>query len=239
MVTMPDSFFSQSASKGNIVHLPGAGPARRSRDQDLAAFLEYWETMRKGADVPRRADIDPRGMSALLSEAFIAERIAPGLARLRIAGMNLSDLMGMEVRGMPLSALIEPQDRDRLAELLVDLFEGPARLEIGLASVGAFGRPSLTGRLVILPLRSDLGDISRAVGCLVSDGPAGRTPRRFTITGCDVVRIGDKADHDAKEAAGVPAGLDAYRADQRLDPVVPARVRGSGERPYLRLIETD
>ncbi|RKT34244.1 PAS domain-containing protein [Roseovarius halotolerans] len=231
---MSDSFFSQTARKGNIVHLPGTGPARRLRDQDLAGFLDYWMAMRKGADVPRRADIDPRGMSPLLSEAFIAERIAPGLARLRIAGMHLSDLMGMEVRGMPLSALIEPQDRDRLAELLVDLFDGPARLEIGLTSVGSFGRPPLTGRLVILPLRSDLGDISRAVGCLVSDGPAGRTPRRFTITSSEVVRIGATSD-----AAAAPLTLDAYRADQPLDPVVPARVRGNGDRSHLRLIETD
>jgi hypothetical protein len=32
-----------------------------------------------------------------------------------------------------------------------------------------------------LPLRDDMGDITRAVGCLVTEGHIGRTPRRFTV----------------------------------------------------------
>jgi len=36
----------------------------------------------------------------------------------------------------------------------------------------------------MLPLRSDLGDVSRALGCLVTHGPLGRTPRRFEIMSC-------------------------------------------------------
>ena len=35
--------------------------------------------------------------------------------------------------------------------------------------------PALAATLIVLPLRSDLGDISRALGCFVTDGPIGVT----------------------------------------------------------------
>ena len=57
--------------------------------------------------MPRRAEIDPRGIENALEYAFILERIAPGMARIRLAGIHLSDLMGMEVRGMPLTSFID------------------------------------------------------------------------------------------------------------------------------------
>lgn len=152
---------------------------------DLAAFEGYWASKCPEGDIPRRSQIDPRGIERLLSNAFVTERIAPGMARLRIAGMHLSDVMGMEVRAMPLSCLIAPADRDRFSEALVELFDRPAKIEMTLEAEGGLGRPALRGRLLLLPLRSDLGDISRALGCLVTQGPIGRTPRRFRISGIE------------------------------------------------------
>ncbi len=90
-----------------------------SREKHLGAFVRYWESMRKLGDVPRRSDIDPRGIEPLLENALIVEKIALGLAWMRIAGSHLSDLMGMEVRGMPVSAFVEPAGREELADLLV------------------------------------------------------------------------------------------------------------------------
>lgn len=147
----------------------------------LRAFRAHWQDCRRGGDVPMRADIDPRGIEPLISSAFIAERIAPGMVRLRVAGLHLNDLMGMEVRGMPLATFIEPADRDAFALRLVDLFDGPAVLRFALHARCGIGRPALGGTLMLLPLRSDLGDVSRALGCLVTDGPTGRAPRRFGI----------------------------------------------------------
>ena len=43
------------------------------------------------------------------------------------------------------------------------------------------GRPQLHGRMLILPLKSDLGDVTRALGCLVTAGESGRGPRRFDL----------------------------------------------------------
>ena len=33
-----------------------------SRENHLAAFVSYWESMRKLGDVPHRSEIDPRGI---------------------------------------------------------------------------------------------------------------------------------------------------------------------------------
>jgi hypothetical protein len=161
---------------------PGAAAQTGAGVQaNLRAFHAHWSEARRGEAVPYRAHIDPRRIAPLLPNAFVAERIAPGVTRLRIAGMNLSDLMGMEVRGMPLCSFLAPSARAGFALSLVDLFDRPATLRMGLRSAGGLGRPELRGTLLMLPLRSDLGDVSRALGCLVTTGAAGRTPRRFNI----------------------------------------------------------
>lgn len=182
----------------------------------LRALHAYWTEARRGQDVPKRADIDPRRIEPLLSNAFIAERIAPGVTRLRVAGMHLSEIMGMEVRGMPLSCLIAPPARDAFALHLVDLFEGPATLRMELRSTGGLGQPDLRATLVMLPLRSDLGDVSRALGCLLTRGTVGRRPRRFEIMNCRVSALDDAAGtENLRILPGGLSGTDRRRNSKR------------------------
>ncbi|MBZ8119354.1 PAS domain-containing protein [Roseovarius sp. LXJ103] len=210
-----------------------------SEQAALLDFQSYWTRMRRGGDVPRRSDIDPREIEPLLPNAFIIERIAPGLARLRIAGSHLSDLMGMEVRGMPISAFLTPGDRDALAQHMVRLFDEPAIVRLTLSSASGSGAPALDGTLIMLPLRSDLGDISRALGCLVSSGPSGRAPRRFSITHTKLTSI--NVSLPSVVAASTPEPLQTGFADpaasfEGVSGTTPAK---SGERSYLRLIKSD
>ena len=230
------SFFDGPARDGNVLPLGARGSAAAQRRRaalkpaEIAALRAYWSQQRIEGDVPRRADIDPRRIATLLSDVFVAERIAPGLARLRVAGMQLSELMGMEVRGMPISALIEPSDRDQLADLLVELFDRPAVLDLELVSAGGLGRTPLTGRMVLMPLRSDLGDISRALGCLVTDAAPGRTPRRFYIRSLRIEPLEGVPERGTSPAVGPVASV----AD---DDAAPLTLRS--ERPYLRLVRPD
>ena len=198
----------------------------------LDAFEAYWQGMRRNGDVPRRSDIDPRGIESLLSNAFIVERIAPGLARLRIAGSHLSDLMGMEVRGMPLSAFIAPEHREQLANALVQVFDAPATVRIDLSVKARLGTPALRGTLLVMPLRSDLGDVSRALGCLVTEGTPGRGPQRFDIDTLAVRPLGNTAVL-ASRIAPVEAETQATPgfAAPSTPPLRPT------ERPYLRLVQ--
>lgn len=178
----------------------------------LSQIEGYWDGLRRGRPVPLRAEVDPRGIDQALEYAFILERIAPGIARFRLAGQHLNTLMGMEVRGMPMTALFSPDARRRVTEALEHLFEEPARIRIQLVSPGTAGRPELTGTLVLLPLKSDLGDISRALGCLVSEGSTGRTPRRFDVERVDITSLlGDRGEYDVqrteRRTQHAPAGL--------------------------------
>ncbi len=148
----------------------------------LAGLRAYWESLRGGGRaIPMRTDVQPHGIREALDYAFILERIAPGAARFRLAGRHLVDLMGMEVRGMPLCSVLNAPSRGRLSDVLETIFKGPQIAELTLTSAAGYGRPELGGRMLLLPLRSDLGDVTRALGCLVSAGDIGRGPRRFDI----------------------------------------------------------
>jgi len=184
----------------------------------LHELLAYWVSLRGAHPVPLRRDIDPRRIDRILPHVFILERIAPGLARFRVAGTGLADLMGMDVRAMPISTLIEPAGRGGFADDLQQVFDRPARLRLDLASKGGFGRPALTGAMLLLPLRGEGGAVSRALGAIVAGPVPGRTPRRFTVTG--------------KRADPIPG-----RARARRDPApAPKPPRPAPGQAHLRLV---
>ena len=151
----------------------------------------YWTALLTGAGVPMRSQVDPRGLENILEYTFILERIAPGLARFRLAGSHLNKLAGMEVRGMPLTSFFEAEARDDVTSTLEQVFAAPAVTELGLVSKGKLGRMQLQARMILLPLKSDLGDITRVLGVMVSDGAIGATPRRFTVADSRVRTVAD------------------------------------------------
>jgi hypothetical protein len=224
---------------GNVISLEGfAGAMRMGLIGEVEA---YWEALRAGRHVPMRAEVDPRGIERALEHAFILERIAPQMARFRLAGMHLADLMGMEVRGMPLTSFFTPAARAAVGEALETVFQSPAIAEMALAAETGFGRAPMSGRMILLPLRSDLGDVSRALGCLVAEGPVGRAPRRFGITNLRLRPIAAVGPAPARAAPPLRApramGLSEAPAPYAAAPRPP--VRAGGGRPHLRLVKND
>lgn len=210
----------------------------------LAQVEAYWEALRGNRLMPNRAEIDPRGIEHALEYSFIVERIAPGIARLRIAGSHLSDLMGMEVRGMPLTAFIAPGSRRQLSDTLEEVFETPATCVITLHSHQGAGMPPLDARLLLMPLKSDLGDVSRLLGALVSVGDMGRSPRRFDVK--------DVSLRPILSNEATPTQIAPNREIEKPTPRPAAKVRGFAEpkpvfdsvtprrdAPYLRLVKSD
>lgn len=155
----------------------------------IAQVEAYWEAVRGARLLPKRSDIDPRGIEQALENAFILERVAAGIARLRIAGNHLNELMGMEVRGMPLTSFFTPAARAMVADVLEVVFQTPAICTLRLTAASGPGRPPIEARLILLPLKSDLGDVSRVLGCLVAKGDIGTAPRRFDVVAKNVLHI--------------------------------------------------
>lgn len=140
----------------------------------------HWEMLRAGRMAPARAEIDPRPLADALPHLFVAEMIAPGIARLRLCGQHLGDLMGMEPRGMPLSVFVAPEARDELAAAVMQVAKG-ARVTLPLRSASGFAQPALDGQLALMPLTDAQGRITRILGVLETHGPIGRAPRRFGL----------------------------------------------------------
>lgn len=204
---------------------------------------EYWNELRRMRPVPQRADIDPRRISRALENTFILERIAPTVARFRLAGTHLNAVNGGEVRGLQLTSFFQSQHRHTVAKALQHLFEEPAIVRLRLRAEGGLGRPKLIADLLLLPLVSDLGDVSRAIGCMVTTGTVGLTPRRFAVNRLQIRAIPEAAAPPVRETT-VPS---AYRSPirsrtsiDRCDRIAPSLSRWrSAERPYLRLVRPE
>jgi hypothetical protein len=204
-----------------IIEWNGLG-RRDAAETGPATLRAYWEALRVGKTLPQRAQIDPRGLATTLHQMMIAEEIAPGLARLRIAGALYADTMGMDVRGMPLSALFDTTARPALERVLQDVFAGHTAATLLLEAERGLGRPALQGQLMLLPLADD-GPTQMMIGCLALRGNAGRTPRRFNIL------------HVTREALQTAAV--SRHAPARAEPPVPFR-RAGPQTVHLRLVKS-
>ena len=205
------TFFGRNSGDGLVSEAAGTVQSVRG----------YWEALREDGGIPRRADVDPRGMASCLEHVFLLERIAPGQARFRLAGMHLTDLMGMDVRGMPLSALFDPTARTRLAQEVEPVFAQPAIVEFGLEAERGLGRKALAGRMVLLPLRGDAREPGLALGCLVTEGAIGRAPRRFVMT------------------RTLPESLQTSKPEPKAVETAKPPVERASRHPWLRLVSSN
>ncbi len=189
----------------------------------------YWCALRDGGDIPKRSQIDPRGLENILEYAFILERVAPGIARFRLAGHHLNDLAGMEVRGMPLTAFFTPAGRREIGAVLESVFDTPAVAELSLIGERQRGGASQEARMILMPLKSDLGDTNRALGVLVADGPTLRTPRRFDVENAAMRPVSGMQVQAAVDAAE-PAREPVSGFEEAQSPL-------QGRAPHLRLVK--
>lgn len=203
----------------------------------LSLVEAYWEALRTDREMPKRAEIDPRGIESALEYAFILERVAPGVARMRIAGSHLHDIMGMEARGMPITAFFRQDARIKIAGLLEEVFQTPATAEVMMHSAASADQPASEARMILLPLKSDLGDVSRILGCMVSLGELGAAPRRFDVQSVNLRPLGSAPKNEARKNTDAlneaPASF--------MPPASGHKSNGtSKKRPaYLRLVKND
>ncbi|MCK0148530.1 PAS domain-containing protein [Marivita sp. S6314] len=158
----------------------------------------YWHRLAAQDGIPTRASIDPQAIQDALEYAFIAEHLAAGHAKLRVAGGSLSTTLGMEVTGMPLAVMITPSDRTAFAREIARTLDTPRLLSMMLCAATHPGQGDLTASLRIYPLRDTRG-VTKMLGTFVTTGPVGRTPRRFRITSINSTPI-----FGARPISGIP-----------------------------------
>lgn len=148
----------------------------------LVAELEgYWRSLLSPEGPPLRSEVNPGCIDAVLPHAFVIERVARDVTRIRVAGQRLGDWIGMDPRGMPLSVFFHGASRGALAGHLRTLFDGPALVDLPLVSPRGLGRGRLAGRMLLLPLRDVGGSVSRALGAILVTGRDGTGARRFDL----------------------------------------------------------
>lgn len=216
-----------SFGKSFGIRMSGTDGTIRPATTALQQVRAYWEALRVGDAPPLREAIDPRGIAGALEQVFMIERIAPGLARFRLVGSQITDMIGSEVRGMPVSILFDPIARDKFAPVLEQVFTGPAIAHLELEAERGIGRPALGARLMLLPLMSRPGQVDLALGCLALDAPAGRAPRRFAIARMHVERL--------VMSAPAPQSVATALAEPAADFGLPPPPRTSG---HLRLVHS-
>lgn len=191
----------------------------------------YWTALRQGSALPRRADLDPRGLADVLDRAFLLERQDEDAPRFRLTGQTLSDLAGIDLRGMPLFALFHRNAQTALVAPFADCFDMPAVVELALTAQGIDGRADVAARMILLPLLDEFGVVRRALGVLSVAGVPDRAPVRFHL----------------RELTLRPLPAEAGSRRLRLSPAtptLPGRPDGLAEAPaplahapYLRVVK--
>ena len=212
---------------------------RQRRFAGLSELEIYWNTLRRGRLVPLRSELDRRGLVNLIDGAFILERVEPRVARLRVAGSLLTEIIGLEVRGMPMTTLSTSGSRELMSDAIEQVFKGPKSAFLQFSCETGIGKPPLEAQMLILPLRSDMGDVTRAIGYLAIRGKIGRAPRRFEFTNTPIMTKLTGQEPISDVTGGIEKVKTPMANMAAPAPVTPTPMpTSSSERPYLRLVHS-
>lgn len=181
-------------------------------DPVLDGLRTYWENLRAGRVAPYRSEIDPREFKDALENMFILEIVGDRNVRVRLAGMKMCEMMGMEVRGMSPRAFMMPGDRSKFDDAILEVVEKPAVTEFVMETVDYNGH-SGTAYVLMMPLRSDFGEITRILGCITDAGEGYEAPVRMRITRMTSDQIKFDAKAERAKVAGFAERREAFKED--------------------------
>lgn len=147
----------------------------------IKTLRAHWDEICDSDLPPFRADISPRSMPDVLDTLFILEQVGPNDIRVRIAGLKICEMMGMEVRGQSPMTFFQDNARGRFGNVLSEVLGQPKVVTLGLDTVDKLGNTSHV-EMLLLPLRSDFGDISRVIGCVTVPDTGFTAPIRYYIS---------------------------------------------------------
>ncbi|CUH39592.1 PAS domain protein [Jannaschia seosinensis] len=200
----------------------------------LEETWRYWTSLRRGTAIPQRSTLDPSAMRLILGHAMILDRTRHGTTRVRLGGHVMQDLMGMEVRGLPIRAFFDLADRTRVCEQIEQVFEQPAKLELDLISEGSEG--IVTARMLVLPLTDATGAVSKALTVMVCDRITRDAPRRFSLTKAQLTPLCEVAEADHPRRRHTDRALPHELTAGMAESAAPFEGRPS-QVPWLRIVK--
>lgn len=125
----------------------------------------YWNELRGGRLAPRRFEVEPSAIAAILPDTFILERADRLDYVFRLAGTRICEAFGREFRGRNLLELWNPSDREVVIRVLESVTRDGGVGVIGLMATGA-GGSQVGFEMLLLPLIHTGQSIARVLGSL-------------------------------------------------------------------------
>jgi hypothetical protein len=135
------------------------------QDGSIALF-HYWNRLRNGRPAPRRTEIEPADIKALLADTFILERDTRNEAVFRLAGTRLCATYGRELKGFSFPSLWREKDRQLVSRLTQGVFEQNSVVVIAFDGV-SHNRRSNPFEMIVLPLEGGT-DNQRCLGAVTA-----------------------------------------------------------------------
>jgi hypothetical protein len=137
------------------------------KERTSQTLFAYWNEVRGPRLAPRRFEIEPSRITAILPETFILEQQGRLSYIFRLAGTRVCEQFGREFRGLNMLEFWNTDDR----EIVVRVFESATR--DGAVGVINFRAATASGKdaafeLVLLPLVHNGAEITRLLGAMTT-----------------------------------------------------------------------
>ena len=132
--------------------------------------------------LPQSSNLKAEDLKPYLSNIFIADKIAPGLVRIKTAGTGILGSLRLDPRGMPLSALFRAQARGPLASAVHATLDTPEVTRLTLHAATNPLMPAIVAKMLLLPLLDNQVEPKRIFGVLTCSCSKTSDRLRFEIT---------------------------------------------------------
>jgi hypothetical protein len=141
-------------------HIGASAAAARAHEE----LFSYWASLRKGSQLPSRADIHPRDFKRLLPTISLIEvRRAPLSFHTRLAGTGLYSVYGREITGRTLAEIYNSAAAEYWDAELAKVTQ-ERRPSVGVHNLAWRGAGHLSILWLRLPLASNGKDVDMILG---------------------------------------------------------------------------
>ncbi|MDO9415339.1 PAS domain-containing protein [Pararhizobium sp.] len=135
------------------------------RNKASIELYTYWDRLRGKRTAPRRQEIEPGDIRRILPDLFILEHLSTDGIRIRLAGTNICNLFGRELRGTRFDGIWMHESRQTLVAQSFRAMQMSTPVILSLTGHGAHGE-DMALEIIMLPLSSGGTLPDRLIGAM-------------------------------------------------------------------------